>query len=217
VTAAFPDRPVICCVTDRARLGTPTAAGLLDHIHRVIDSGVDLVQIRERDLTDRALADVVRAAVDMTIGRTVRILVNDRTDVAIAGAASGVHLKEDSIAAWRIRSLTPAGFLIGRSVHSAADAEAVVAAGGCDYLLFGTIYPSASKPWHSGTGVDALQEVCRRVALPVLAIGGVDESRTAAIAASGAAGIAAIGAFITEDVQVLTGRVREMRQTFGNN
>jgi thiamine-phosphate pyrophosphorylase len=217
VTAAFPDRPIICCVTDRARLATPTAAGLLDHIHRVIDSGVDLVQIRERGLTDRELADVVRAAVDMTIGRTVRILVNDRTDVAIAGGASGLHLKEDSIAAWRIRSLTPAGFLIGRSVHSTADAEAVVAAGGCDYLLFGTIYPSASKSWHSGTGVDALEEVCRRVALPVLAIGGVDESRTAAIAASGAAGIAAIGAFITDDVQVLTGRVRAMRQTFGNN
>jgi thiamine-phosphate pyrophosphorylase len=213
VTAAFPDRPVICCVTDRARLAHPTAAGLLDHIRQVIDSGVDLVQIRERDLTDRELVDVVRASVDMTIGRTVRILVNDRIDIAMAGGASGVHLKEDSIAASRVRSLAPAGFLIGRSVHGAADAETAVAAGGCDYLLFGTTYPSASKPGHSGTGVDALQEVCRRVALPVLAIGGVDESRTAAIAATGAAGIAAIGAFVSDDVKALTARVRAMRQS----
>jgi len=217
MTTAFPDRPVICCVTDRTRLTNPTAAGLLDHIRRVIDSGVDLVQIRERELTDRELADVVRASVDLTIGRDVRILVNDRTDVAIAGGAAGVHLKEDSIAASRIRSLAPAGFLIGRSVHGAAEAEAVAAAGGCDYLLFGTIYPSASKPGLSGAGVDALEDVCRRVPLPVLAIGGVDESRTAAVAASGAAGIAAIGAFITDDVKMLTARVRAMRQSFGNN
>jgi thiamine-phosphate pyrophosphorylase len=217
VTAAFPDRPVICCVTDRARLPNPTAAGLLEHIRRVIDSDVDLVQIRERELTDRELTDVVRAAVDHTIGRDVRILVNDRSDVAIAGGASGVHLKEDSIAAKRIRSLAPAGFLIGRSVHSAADAEAVAAAGGCDYLLFGTIFPSASKPGLSGTGVEALHDLCSRVALPVLAIGGVDASRTAAVAASGAAGIAAIGAFITDDVKILTARVRAMRQSFGND
>jgi thiamine-phosphate diphosphorylase len=217
MTTAFPDRPVICCVTDRTRLTNPTAAGLLDHIRRVIDSGVDLVQIRERELTDRELADVVRASVDLTIGRDVRILVNDRTDIAIAGGAAGVHLKEDSIAASRIRSLAPAGFLIGRSVHGAAEAEAVAAAGGCDYLLFGTIYPSASKPGLSGAGVDALEDVCGRVPLPVLAIGGVDESRTAAVAASGAAGIAAIGAFITDDVKMLTARVRAMRQSFGNN
>jgi len=214
---AFSNRPVICCVTDRARLMNPTAAGLLDHIRQVIDSGVDLVQIREPDLTDRELADLVRASVDMTIGRSVRILVNDRTDVAIAGGACGVHLKEDSIAASRIRSLAPPGFLIGRSVHGAAHAETVAAEGGCDYLLFGTIYPSASKPGHRGAGVDALLEVCRRVPLPVLAIGGVDESRTAAIAATGAAGVAAIGAFITDGGTALTARVRAMRQSFGNN
>jgi len=102
-------------------------------------------------------------------------------------------------------------------VHGAAHAETVAAEGGCDYLLFGTIYPSASKPGHRGAGVDALLEVCRRVPLPVLAIGGVDESRTAAIAATGAAGVAAIGAFITDGGTALTARVRAMRQSFGNN
>jgi thiamine-phosphate pyrophosphorylase len=217
VTGALAVRPVICCVTDRTRLANPTRAGLLDHIRRVIEADVDLVQIRERDLPDRELSDVVRASVDMTVGRTVRILVNDRTDIAMAAAAAGVHLKNHSIAASRIRSLTPEGFLIGRSVHTVAEVDSVVRSGGCDYLLFGTIYPSASKPGHEGTGVDVLHDVCRRVALPVLAIGGIDESRTAAVATSGAAGVAAIGAFITDDVKVLTARVRAMRQHFRNN
>ena len=125
------------------------------------------------------------------------VLVNDRLDVALAAGAAGMHLKEDSIRARpRSRDRCRPDFIIGCSVHSAEDAEAVAAAGACDYLLFGTVYPSASKPGQPAAGVEALADVCRRVALPVLAIGGIDHSRVAAVAAAGAAGVAAIGAFI---------------------
>jgi thiamine-phosphate diphosphorylase len=214
VTLSLDRRPVICCVTDRTRLPDPSTSGLIDHIRAVVLAGVGLVQIRERDMADRDLTDVVRAAVEIAGGRGVPVLVNDRVDVALAAGAAGVHLKENSIPADRIRGMVPAGFVIGRSVHSAADAEAVAVAGGCDYLLFGTMYSSASKPGQAAAGAPALAEVCRRVTIPVLAIGGIDESRTAAIAAAGAAGVAAIGAFVTPSQAALDERLRAMVEEF---
>ncbi len=76
------------------------------------------------------------------------------------------------------------------------EAKAVESAGGCDYLLFGTVFPSASKPAdHPVAGVGALAAVCRGVRLPVLAIGGIAIDNADAVSAAGAAGIAAIGLF----------------------
>jgi thiamine-phosphate pyrophosphorylase len=214
VTRRLEGRPVVYCVTDRKRLPNPSITALVEHVRTVVHAGVDAVQVRERDLDDRTLTDLVRAAVDAARDRRVSILVNDRVDVALAAGADGVHLREDSIAAWRIRSLVPEAFVIGRSVHSAADAEKVERAGGCDYLLFGTVYSSPGKPDRAAAGEEALADVCRRVTLPVLAIGGVDESRTPTLAATGAAGFAAIGAFVADDVRILAERVRAMRRAF---
>jgi thiamine-phosphate pyrophosphorylase len=107
-----------------------------------------------------------------------------------------VHLRGDSVAASRIRAMAPDGFLIGRSVHDAAEAAAVEAGGGCDYLLFGTVFPSANKPSHHPiSGPGALREVCASVGIPVLAIGGVTIENVSHVAASGASGIAAISLF----------------------
>jgi thiamine-phosphate pyrophosphorylase len=82
-------------------------------------------------------------------------------------------------------------------VHSLAEVDAAVADGGCDYLLFGTVFRSAGKPdGHPVSGLDALRAVCARSPLPVIAIGGVTEARAADIAAAGAAGFAAVGFFM---------------------
>src|SRR5207248_78303 len=84
--------------------------------------GVDLVQLRERDLEAALLYDLVAQAVDDARGSGTRILVNDRLDVAIAAGADGVHLRADSIPAAAARSIAPDGFLVGRSIHAAAGA-----------------------------------------------------------------------------------------------
>ena len=80
--------------------------------------------------------------------------------------------------------------------------------------IAGTVYPTASKPTQEPAGQMALADVCRRVALPVLAIGGVDESKSAEIAAAGAAGLAAVGAFMAPDQARLDARARAMIQDF---
>ena len=143
---AGPATRFIYCVTDRRRPADPSLPGLLGTSAQYCGQASVAIQIRETDLTDRELTDLVRSAVQAAAGRGVPVLVNDRLDVALAAGAAGVHLKERSIRPDRARAIAPADFAIGCSVHSAGDAEAVAATGACDYLFFGTVYPSASKP-----------------------------------------------------------------------
>lgn len=189
-------RRLLCCVTDRRRFGLSDAA-LLDRLRWAADAGIDLIQVRERDLADRALADLVRAIVGVTGGSGTRVLVNDRVDVALAAGAAGVHLRADSMDAPEVRSLAPASVVIGRSVHGLDEARQAAARGGCDYLVFGTVFPSRGKPdGHPVAGIEALRAVCRSVDLTVLAIGGVDDARARDAAAAGAAGIAGVELFM---------------------
>lgn len=155
-----------------------------------------MIQIRERLLDDRPLAVFVRDLVRRTRDSSCRVLVNDRTDVALVSGAAGVHLKGASVAASDVRRVAPDGFIVGRSVHSEEEAAAAEEAGGCDYLFFGTVFPSASKPDdHPIAGTEALRRACARVSLPVVAIGGVTVARAGGVAAAGASGAAAISLF----------------------
>jgi thiamine-phosphate diphosphorylase len=179
---------IVCLVTDRR------AADPVVQAQQAAAAGIDVIQVRERDLEASALAALVSAMVDAAAGCAMRVVVNDRIDVAIACGAHGVHLRGDSIPPARARAMAPAGFLIGRSVHDAAEAAQVAA--DVDYLIAGTVFTTGSKPpGHVRLGTAGLRAVVRSVRVPVLAIGGVTEARIPDVAASGAAGIAAIGLF----------------------
>jgi thiamine-phosphate pyrophosphorylase len=199
---AFQGRALICLVTDR-RLVAGEGAGHETTIRRLAEfareaarAGVDLIQVRERDLEARSLCELVARCVSATAGTGARVLVNDRIDVALAAGAAGVHLRGDAPPACRVRSMTPPGFLIGRSVHSAVEGASLAAQGGLDYLVFGTVFPSASKnPGHPVAGIGALARMVSLVAIPVLAIGGVTPERAVEVARAGAAGVAAISPF----------------------
>lgn len=187
-------RPVVCMITDRHRLGGDEDR-LVRRVAEAAAAGVDLVQVRERDLEARELSRLVARCLDATRGTRTRVLVNDRFDVALATGAHGVHLRSDSISAARARSLAPIGFLIGRSVHSVDEAVRVSAEGGVDYLLFGTVFATASKPGQPPAGVRLLADVAAATSVPVLAVGGVTADTVTQLAGAGAAGFAAIGWF----------------------
>jgi thiamine-phosphate pyrophosphorylase len=191
----------------------PESSTLLDSIATAAHAGVDLIQIRERALADRALLTLVREAIAATAGTPSRVIVNDRLDIAIAAGAAGVHLPGSAFAASRARTITPPGFLIGRSVHSVDEARETERDGAADYLIFGTIYPSPSKPpAHTVAGVDRLRLVCSAVGLPVLAIGGVTVGHAPEIARAGAAGVAGIGLF--SETSVIGNAVLAVRHAF---
>ena len=189
-------RQVVCMITDRLRLGEAADAALVRRVALAARAGIHLVQIRERDMPDGALARLVAAAVAATHRTRTRILVNDRLDVAIAAGAHGVHLRADSVPARRARLVAPPGFLIGRSVHSPDEAARACREGGLDYLLFGTVFPTASKPGQLASGVAGLSEVVAAArTLPVLAVGGITTGTVRQLAGSGCAGCAAISLF----------------------
>ena len=189
-----------CLVTDRRRLcpeadSLPAAlACVVEQARRAAAAGVDLIQIRERDLEAAALAALVAEVVAVTRGSVTRVVVNDRIDVALAAGADGVHLRGDSVPVEAARRLLAAPRLVGRSVHGIEEARS---ASGADYLIAGTVFSSASKPGAAELlGLDGLRAIVRATPIPVLAIGGITADRIADVLATGAAGIAAIGLFI---------------------
>ncbi len=182
--------PIICLVT-----GGGTARALLSLVREAAAAGVSLIQIRERSLDDRALLALTREAVEATRDTGCRVVVNDRLDIAIASQAAGVHLRGESFPAGRVRAMAPRGFLVGQSVHGVDEAVAA-AHSGCDYLVFGTVFPSRSKPdAHPVAGLGQLHKVSTAVQIPVIAIGGISLENAAATISAGASGVAAIDLF----------------------
>jgi thiamine-phosphate pyrophosphorylase len=183
-------------ITDRRRLGADGERALIRRVALASRAGVHLVQIRERDLSDAGLLRLTARAVDAARSTRTRIIVNDRADVALAAGAHGVHLRADSVPARRVRAVAPVGFLVGRSVHTLEEADRAAGEGGLDYLLFGTVFETLSKPGPAPAGVAALRAaVSTAKTLPVLAVGGVGPDTVRLLPASGCAGFAAIGLF----------------------
>jgi thiamine-phosphate pyrophosphorylase len=192
---------ILYLVTDRRRLAgkvpfEDARRCLLRQAEYAVDARIDGIIVRERDLEARVVADLTLALVALTRGTETRVLVSDRVDVALASGADGVHLRGDSIAPDVVRRMTPAGFLIGRSVHSAEETAAVDCV---DYLIAGTVWASASKTeGHPLLGLDGFSAIVRAARVPVMAIGGIGIDRVRDVASVGGAGIAAIGLFMGE-------------------
>jgi thiamine-phosphate pyrophosphorylase len=223
-------KAILCYVTDRRALEnanvlsighpisptsrTDPAQTLLETIRKASAAGINWIQIREKDLETRMLAELVRLAVDITRGTSTNILVNDRLDVALAAGAAGVHLSETSlpvetVAEWR-RSAGHAEFLIGASCHSVETVHAADAAG-ADYIFFGPVFATPSKAaFGAPQGIERIRNACASVRIPVLAIGGVTVENAPSCFAAGAAGVAAIRLFQeSEDVSAVVNRLRE--------
>jgi thiamine-phosphate pyrophosphorylase len=188
-------RPVICMVTARETSTSAGSRALVDRIRAAAHAGVHLVQVRQPDLEGLALTRLVEDAVLAVRGTKTRVIVNDRVDVALSAGAHGVHLRGDSVRAPLVRTICPRAFMIGRSVHSPEEADRVAREGGLDYLVFGTVFSTSSKPGRPPAGPALLADTCSAVALPVLAIGGITPDRLSVVAESGAAGFAAINLF----------------------
>jgi thiamine-phosphate diphosphorylase len=188
-------RPVLCLITDRRRFGPSWEDALVRRVRAAAVAGVHLIQVREPDLDGGPLMRLVTACVEVVRGTPARVLVNDRFDVALTAGAHGVHLRADSFPAPRVVAWAPPGFLIGRSVHSVPEAIAAAERAATDYLIFGTVFQSSSKPGRPPAGLRELAAVAGATRLPVLAIGGVTTGTIADVMAAGAAGAAGISMF----------------------
>jgi len=197
----------LCYITDRHALEPlPLLPRMLDAIR----AGIDLVQVREKDLATRPLLALVQAALEAARGGPTRVIVNDRLDVALAGGAAGVHLGTQSAPARAIRALVPPGFLVGVSCHSLQDAVAAEA-DGADYVVLGPVFETPSKlRYGPPLGLEKLREAAAQIKIPVLALGGITAARVRDCLQAGARGVAGISIF--QNCQSVADRVRELRR-----
>ena len=158
-------------------------------------AGIDYFQIREKDLSDRALYHLTKEIVETTKGQRMKILVNDRMDIALAAGAHGVQAGIKSAPVAEIRKAGGKDFIIGYSSHS-IDEAVRVAEQGATFITFSPIFPTLSKKLVGpAQGISKLEEVVRNIKIPVFALGGIEEANLAELVKIRIAGVAAITLF----------------------
>lgn len=220
----MPSRCLLYYITDRTAFGLDESARrqcLLEKIAEAARAGVDYVQLREKDLLARELESLARDAAH-AVGqlraenREVRtaLLINSRTDVALATRADGVHLRSDDISPQQVRQVwqnfcsaaalapeaRPRDPLIGVSCHSVEEVNQA-AAQGATFAVFAPVFEKKDAP---PAGLTALREACR-TKIPVLALGGITLANAQSCLDAGAAGIAAIRLFQENNIEKIVG------------
>lgn len=243
----MPARPLLYYITDRTAFGRgePTRRRrLLEKIAEAARAGVDSIQLREKDLSARGLEALASEAVQAireakvlapaSRPLTLTLLINSRTDVALAVGADGVHLRSDDISPqetrqiWReshvgtaalacpaARSTASLGNdldarqtepLIAVSCHSAEEVTRAAEAG-ASFAVLAPVFEKKDAPGTKPAGLSRLEEACR-APIPVLALGGVTLENAEACLNAGAAGIAAIRLFQENDIASIVQRLR---------
>lgn len=173
------------------------------------EGGADVVQLRDKSLAPDAFQEVARRVADICREHRVTLIVNDRVDVARTIEADGVHVGRTDLGVREARALLGPRAIIGASTGSLEEALEAERAG-ADYIGFGHIFATSSKTKQTPpVGLDALASVAARVRIPVIAIGGITETNAADVTATGAWGIALIGAVCAaDDPRAATARLR---------
>jgi thiamine-phosphate pyrophosphorylase len=186
--------PALMLVTDRTATG---GRDLVDVAALALEAGVRFVQLREKDMSGRALLHLAERLREVTARFGALLVVNERVDVAVACGADGVHLGAGAMPVGAVRGLLDAGKIVGVSTHTVDDVREALRAG-VDYLVFGPVYETPSKvAFGAPQGLERLAAaVAAARGTPVFAIGGVVADAIPQVRACGAAGVAVIRAIV---------------------
>jgi len=197
-------KPILYLITRGATAETTTPdseefQNILQQVSAAVAAGIQLVQIREKQLTARVLFELTVGAVAIARDSTTRIMVNDRADIAAGAGAAGVQLTTSSLTPDVVRKAFGADSLIGASTHSLAEARRAWRAG-ADFAVLGPIFPSPAKEKYGPPlGLGQLSEAARElVPFPLIALGGIAPDKANECLSAGASGIAGIRLFATE-------------------
>jgi len=199
--------------TNQTAPATEDFHNVLQLIQAAVAARIDLVQIREKSLSASVLYDLSASAAAITRGSATKLLINDRSDIAAAAGADGVHLTSASLPTSVVRQAFGDEFLIGVSTHSLAEASEARRSG-ADFVVFGPVFETPAKEkYGEPQGLKQLETVTSGLApFPVLALGGITSARVSDCIQAGARGIAAIR--MLNDPMQLDRVVNEIRELF---
>ncbi len=215
------ERCLLYYITDRRQFASDQASqrkALLAKIAEAARTGVDYIQLREKDLTTRELEKLAHEAVALVRenSASTRILINSRTDVALASGADGVHLPAEDISPQEVKSIwkmsdaqitkrsnTP---ILAVSCHSPEDISRA-AVGGADFAVLAPIFEKRGAPDVGAAGLDALRNL-GEIGIPVLALGGITLENAPACLDAGAEGVAGIRLFQENKIEDVVRKLR---------
>src|SRR5439155_20464817 len=185
-------KPILYLITPGATAETTAPSSeefqeILQQVSAAVAAGIQLIQLREKNLTARVLFDLTERVMVIVLDSSTKVLVNDRADIAAGARADGVHLTTRSLEADVVRKTFDPNFLIGVSTHSHVEARRGRDAG-ADFVVFGPVFPTRSKKEYGPPlGIGKLLEVAHELApILVLAIGGVSNDNAGKCLRAGA-------------------------------
>jgi len=199
--------PCLCLVTDR-RLCHSDPQELEERVTRAVKGGVNLVQLREKDLSGGQLLELAERLRKVTRGLAL-LFINERVDVAVACGADGVQLGEEGMPVEAARKVAGESLLISRSVHS-QEGALTAEAQGADFLVVGTIFPTGSHPGAEAAGPQLLSSIAGRTSIPFAGIGGINTANVSQVISAGASGAAVISAILAAEDPELAARELRM-------
>ena len=176
----------------------------LEKIETACRSGVTIVQLREKNITTNQYYQLAKQVKEITDAYQVPLIIDDRLDVCLAVDAAGLHIGDDELPVSVARQVLGSEKILGvtaKTVKRALEAEE----GGADYLGTGAIFPTTTKENAPITLISTLKTICQRVAIPVVAIGGLTSENIDQLAATGIAGVAVVRDLMqSEDIEAKT-------------
>ena len=176
----------------------------LEKLETACRSGVTIVQLREKNLTTNQYYQLAKQVKEITDAYQVPLIIDDRLDVCLAVDAAGLHIGDDELPVSIARQVLGPDKILGvtaKTVKRALEAEE----GGANYLGTGAIFPTTTKENAPITLISTLKTICQRVAIPVVAIGGLTSENIDQLAATGIAGVAVVRDLMqAEDIEAKT-------------
>lgn len=202
---------MLYAVTDRSWLGGET---LRSQVERALKGGATFIQLREKELDEGDFLEEAKEIQKLCREYHVPFVINDNVEIAAAIGADGVHVGQSDMEAGDVRRRLGPDKIIGVSAQTAEQALRAQEHG-ADYLGVGAVFPTGSKADATEVSRETLEEICRAVAIPVIAIGGIGRENVMELKGSGICGIAVISAiFAQKDIEAaaaeLKKRVEEM-------
>ena len=207
----YADKLLLYAVTDRSWLGGET---LRSQVERALKGGATFIQLREKELDEGDFLEEAKEIQKLCREYHVPFVINDNVEIAAAIGADGVHVGQSDMEAGDVRRRLGPDKIIGVSAQTAEQALRAQEHG-ADYLGVGAVFPTGSKADATEVSRETLEEICRAVDIPVIAIGGIGRENVMELKGSGICGIAVISAiFAQKDIEAaaaeLKKRVEEM-------